>query len=134
MLSQGSAQDGKHLAILTDILEDGEAPLSLKVAVCAILRAAAQADAVSMSALTQVRSVAPLDHHRTGLQALCNAQQSFLLNVLQAWPLQEVAVMPFVSCSTSRERLPTGGGRQTVMAWKAGAFRPIGGSQQSRLR
>lgn len=47
-------QDGKHLAILTDILEDAKAQLSLKVAVCTILRAAAQADTVSMSAITQV--------------------------------------------------------------------------------
>ena len=48
------AQDAKHLTILTDILEDEQAPLSLKVAVCTILRAAAHSDAVSMSALTQV--------------------------------------------------------------------------------
>lgn len=47
-------QDAKHLKILTDIMEDTNAPLSLKVAVCTILRAAAQAEAVSMSALTQV--------------------------------------------------------------------------------
>ncbi len=55
-MSLAGAQDGKHLAILTDILEDDKAQLSLKVAVCTILRAAAQADAVSMSALTQVCS------------------------------------------------------------------------------
>ena len=53
-VSMAGMQDGKHLAILTDILEDAKAQLSLKVAVCTILRAAAQADAVSMSALTQV--------------------------------------------------------------------------------
>ena len=52
-------QDAKHLAILTDILVDAKAQLSLKAAVCTILRAAAQADAVSMSALTQVHSIAP---------------------------------------------------------------------------
>ena len=57
--SIGCMQDGKHLAILTDILEDDKAQLSLKVAVCTILRAAAQADAVSMSALTQARPAAP---------------------------------------------------------------------------
>ena len=54
MSAMAGMQDGKHLAILTDILEDAKAQLSLKVAVCTILRAAAQADAVSMSALTQV--------------------------------------------------------------------------------
>jgi len=48
-------QDGKHLRILIDILEDEKAPLGLKVAVCTILRAAAQAEAVTMSGLTQVR-------------------------------------------------------------------------------
>ena len=49
-------QDGKHLRILTDILENKKSPLSLKEAVCTILRAGAQAEAVSMSTLTQVRT------------------------------------------------------------------------------
>ena len=49
-------QDGKHLRILTDILENKKSPLSLKEAVCTILRAGAQAEAVSMSTLTQVRA------------------------------------------------------------------------------
>ena len=59
--SMRGVQDAKHLAILTDILEDAKAQLSLKVAVCTILRAAAQADAVSMSALTQVHLIAPFN-------------------------------------------------------------------------
>ena len=51
-----TVQDGKHLRILTDILENKKSPLSLKEAVCTILRAGAQAEAVSMSTLTQVRT------------------------------------------------------------------------------
>ena len=65
-------QDGKHLRILTDILENKKSPLTLKEAVCTILRAGAQAEAVSMSTLTQVRTSVNIRQFNTHYSVYCS--------------------------------------------------------------